>query len=71
MTSRVQTETEQEQAALLANDIKVLIGELNESIKRAAEKGLRVHVEVSSAMDFKASASLYPALSIGVLAEVQ
>lgn len=39
--------TEREQASLIANDILVLVSELNAKAKQAAENGLRVELSIS------------------------
>ena len=56
---------------MLANDLRVLVCQLNETIQRAAENGLQVGVEASVKLDTKGAATLYPVVSVRVLAEVQ
>lgn len=62
--------TEREQPELLANDIKVLVSELNSKARQAAENGLRVEITVSAALDVKASVTGYPVIRAKVLAQV-
>lgn len=63
--------TEREQAPLLANDIQVLVSELNAKAKQAAENGLRVELSVSGVLDVKGSARYYPQIAVRVSAEVR
>lgn len=71
MSSCLQAEAEQEQKALIANDIRVLVGQLNEAIKKGAERGLQIALDVSIILDVKGSASCYPVLAAQVAAEVR
>ncbi len=65
------TENETESQAMTANDLRVLVSQLNEAVKKAAEKGLRIEIQASSVIDVKGTATLYPLVSVRVLAEVQ
>jgi len=71
MSSCLQTETEQEQRALNANDIRVLVGQLNESVRKGAECGLKIQIEISGVLDVKGSATYYPVIAAQVAAEVR
>jgi hypothetical protein len=62
---------EDEGQALNANDIHVLTEQLNEAIKRAAERGLRVEANCASIMDVKGVASYYPVVSVRLLSELR
>ena len=65
------TETNRaESQALLANDIRVLVEQLNGTIKRGAEQGLKIQIEASNTLDVKSIATSYPVLSVRVQAEV-
>jgi hypothetical protein len=61
---------EREQASLIANDIQVLVSELNAKTKQAAENGLQVEITVSGVLDVKGSALYYPEIRSRVVAEV-
>jgi hypothetical protein len=61
---------EQERLALLANDIRVLVGQLNDAVKTGAEIGLISWLEVSTVLDVKGHATSYPSLSVRLQAEV-
>jgi hypothetical protein len=60
-----------EAKALAANDIRVIVGQLNNAIKRGAEHSLKIQIEVSSVIDIKGAATCYPILSARVLAEIE
>jgi hypothetical protein len=63
---------EVEQRALLVNDIKVLVSQLNECMERAAERGLDLEVEAQRGLRMKAGKALgVTVLSVRVLAEVR
>lgn len=57
-------------ASLIANDIVVLVAQLNEAINKAAQKGLRVEIDCSNIVDVKGLATYYPVVSAKILAEI-
>ena len=63
-------ENTDERRALLANDLRVLAAQLNERIEAAAMQGLRVEVEVSTALHVRERAFSCPTVAVRVLAEV-
>ena len=62
--------TEREQASLLANDIQVLVSELNAKAKQAAATGLSVELSVLGVLDVKGSAKYYPEIRARIVTEV-
>jgi len=60
-----------ETQALIANDIHVLAGQLNDTIKRGAENGLKIEISCTSVIDIKGVATYYPVLSVKVLSELR
>lgn len=65
------TETERENQSMLANDLRVLVSELNSAIQRAADRGLKVTIQAQEVLDTRTKISKYPEVSIRILAEVQ
>lgn len=59
-----------EQQALAANDIRVLVSQLNEAIQNGAAQGLRVEINVSGCVDVKGPATYYSIVSARILTEV-
>jgi hypothetical protein len=62
--------SDRERQAMIANDVRVLVSELNEKIKQASKQGLRVEVDDNYRLEFKAGVCGYPVISVRVLAEV-
>lgn len=60
-----------ESQALAANDIRVLVGQLNEAIKHGAGCGLTIVVDSANVIDVKGIATHYPALTVRVLSELR
>lgn len=72
MPSRVETESEQERLALLANDIKALVSQLNEAMQKAAQDRIKIECQVTGELNFASGRSVfYPVVSVRILAEVQ
>jgi len=64
------TDTERESRAMMANDIRVLVGQLNEAVRKAAGKGLRVEIVSREVVELP-SVHKYAELQVRILAEVQ
>jgi hypothetical protein len=60
-----------ETCALIANDIRALVSQLNERMEQAAQEGLRVECTSTVALDLRTKVSSYPSISVRVLAEIQ
>lgn len=60
------TETEREQQALLVNDIHVLSAQLNERMREAVAKGLKVEATTSAILEVQARVIYYPTVSVSV-----
>ena len=60
-----------EQAALLANDLRVLVSQLNERVQEAARAGLQVEINASLSVNLDGDVLSYPTVSIRVTAEVR
>lgn len=60
-----------EAQALIANDIRVLIGQLNVAIQRAAANKLAVQITTTGHIDVRGPATYYPVVSARILSEVQ
>lgn len=62
---------EREQRALLVNDIRVLVSQLNERLELAAERGLELEVRAQHGLKMKGGKALsVTALSVRALTEV-
>lgn len=60
-----------EQRALLVNDIRVLVSQLNERLELAAERGLDVEVQAQRGLKMKNGRALgVTALSVRTVAEI-
>lgn len=46
-------QTDAEQLSLIANDIKVLVGQLNEALRHGAERGLKIEITISETLEIK------------------
>ena len=62
-------EATQEKQALLANDIKVLTGQLNEALRKSAAHGLRVEITVAGVLETN-PAIYFQELSVRMFSEV-
>lgn len=60
-----------ENQALAANDVRVLVSQLNEAIQRAAANRLRVAIDVSAYVDVKGPATCYPVVAARLFAEIE
>ena len=57
--------------ALIANDIQVLVSQLNQRIEQAARAGLRVECTSTVTLNLQTKATLYPSISVRLLTEIQ
>jgi hypothetical protein len=64
------TDIERESQAMLANDIRVLVNQINSVIRAGVQKGLKVEVHSREVLDVDLVAQ-YPELSVRILADVQ
>ena len=62
---------QRENQAMLANDLRVLVSDLNGAIQKAAGAGLKVAITARDVLDVRTAASKYPEISIRVLVEIQ
>lgn len=60
-----------ETKALIANDVRVLVAQLNEAIQKAAANKLTVQITSSSHIDVRGPATCYPVVSARILAEIE
>lgn len=67
----ISAESENESAALAANDIRVLVSQLNESIQRAAAKGMEIEIDASVVLQVKGGVMHFPEVTVRILAPVR
>lgn len=66
----VYRELSEEEAALLANHIRVLVAEVNEKLEEASERGLEVEVEAVKGFKVRPRARVVQSLEVRIRREV-
>jgi hypothetical protein len=60
-----------ERQALLANDIRVLVSQLNDAINSAAEQQMKIVISVAQRLEIQDDKLSYPVLSAQIYGEIE